>query len=142
MAIASRSLSVDDLRSALEKLTRFAKKEVVITDKVGHGPFDPEAFSAVGRELKTGPDYIYTINLLYQMGIHANVNFIPLESTLPCSSIEEAMDYYAWMFHDLNSEEKKRLKKYVQSITTSTDAGALAVHRKHVPTWAFIRWNP
>ena len=141
IAIASRSLAIDDLRPALEKLTRFARKKVVITDKVGHGPFDPEAFSAIGRELKTGPDYIYTINLLYQMGIHASVDFIPLESTLPCSSIAEAMEYYTWMFHDLTSDEKKRLKKYVQSITTSTDDGTLAIHRKHVPTWAFICWK-
>jgi SAM-dependent methyltransferase len=142
IALASRSLAVDDLRPALEKLTKFSRKKVVITDKVDHGPFDPEAFLAVGRELKTGPDYIYTINLLYQMGIHASIDFIPLESTLPCSSIEEAVDYYMWMFHDLTNVEKKRLKKYVQSITTSTNDGTLAVHRKHIPTWAFISWKP
>lgn len=142
VAIASRALSVEDLRTALEKLTRFAKKFVVITDRVGHGPFDPEAFKAVGRELKTGPDYIYTINLLYQMGIQASVNFIKLEESLPCSSIADAMDYYTWMFHDLTGDEKKRLKKYVQSITTSNSEGKLSVLRKNIPTWAFIRWEP
>lgn len=141
-AIASRSLAVDDLRAALEKLTAFARKNVVITDKVGPGPFDPAAFAAVGRELKTGPDYMYTINLLHQMGIQASVNFIRLEETLPCASMEEAVDYYAWMFPDLSIDEKKRLKKYVQSITTSTDGTTFTVHREHVPTWAFIRWDP
>ncbi len=142
ITIASRSLAVDDLRKALEKLTRFARKKVVITDKVGHGPFDIEAFSAVGRTLKTGPDYIYTINLLYQMGIHATVDFIRLEDSLPCSSIKEAMDYYIWMFHDLTPEEKKRLKKYVQSISTSKDDGTIIIHRKKIPSWAYICWEP
>ena len=123
IAIASRALSVDNLRAALEKLNAFARNQVVITDKVGHGPFDPDAFAAVGRELKSGPDYIYTINLLYQMGIRASIDFIELENSMPCSSLEEAMDFYNWMFHDLTDEEKKRLKKYVQSITTSTDNG-------------------
>ena len=142
VAIASRALAVDDLRSALEKLDTFASKQVVITDRVGHGPFDPEVFAAVGRELKTGPDYIYTVNLLYQMGIHARVDFIELEKSLPCTSLEDAMEFYTWMFHDLTEEEKKRLKKYVQSITTSTGDGTYSVVRKNVPTWAFIRWDP
>jgi len=141
VAIASRSLAVNDLRAALEKLNRFARKTVVITDKVGPGPFDPEAFSAVGRELKTGPDYMYTINLLHQMGVQASVNFIRLESTLLCKSMEEAMDLYIWMFPALSTDEKKRLKKYVQSITTTAVDGTFSVHRKHIPTWAFIRWD-
>ncbi len=142
VAIASRSLAVDDLQYALEKINQYATKSVVITDKVGHGPFDPMAFEAVGRELKTGPDYIYTVNLLHQMGIRASVNFIDLEESLPCNSVEEAMDYYTWMFHDLSEDEKKRLKKYVQSITTSSGDGMFTVLRKDVPSWAFIRWEP
>lgn len=142
VTIASRSLAVEDLRPALEKLTLYAKKHIVITDRVGRGPFDPDAFSAVGRELKTGPDYIYTVNLLYQMGIQASVDFIKLEESIHCSTLDEAMDYYIWMFHDLTGDERKRLKKYVQSITTSTSEGAFTIIRKHVPTWAFIRWEP
>ena len=142
IAIASRALGVDDLQSALEKLNKYATKQVIVTDKVGYGPFDPDAFSAVGRELKSGPDYIYTVNLLYQMGIHARVDFIELESSLPCSSVEEAMDFYLWMFHDLTADEKKRLKKYVQSITTSTENGTYSVQRNTIPIWAFIRWTP
>ncbi len=141
VTIASRSLSVEDLRPALEKLTRFARGHVVITDRVGHGPFDPDAFSAVGREIKTGPDYIYTVNLLYQMGIHASVDFILLEDTLPCATMEEALEFYLWMFHDLTDVEKKRLKKYVRSITTTAGDGGFVVHRKHTPKWAFIRWR-
>jgi SAM-dependent methyltransferase len=142
VAIASRSLAVKDLRSSLEQLNRFAKKAAVVTDRVGHGPFDPDAFTAVGRPIKTGPDYIYTINLLYQMGIRASVQFIHLESEIPCSTLDEAMEIYTWMFHDLTPTEKKRLKKYVLSITTTTKDGTMIVHRKHTPTWAFIRWQP
>ena len=120
----------------------FARKKIVITDRVGHGPFDPEAFAAVGRELKTGPDYIYTVNLLYQMGINARVDFIELETSLPCSTMDEAMEFYSWMFHDLTEEEKKQLKKYVQSITTSASDGTYTVLRKQAPTWAYISWEP
>ena len=142
VTIASRSLAVKDLGPALEKLTRYAKKSVVITDRVGHGPLDPEAFKIVGRELKTGPDYIYTINLLYQMGIQATVDFIHIDKKPTYSSLEEAVNSHEWMFRGLTVDEKKRLKKYIQSITTTSDDGRVALHRKYVPTWAFIRWQP
>jgi SAM-dependent methyltransferase len=142
VTIASRSLAVKDLRPALEKLTRFATQSVIITDRVGHGPLDPKAFQAVGRELKTGPDYIYTINLLYQMGICATVDFILLEDSQTYSSLDEAVESHLWMFRDLTETERKRLKKYVRSITTSTDDGRYRIHREYVPAWAFIRWHP
>lgn len=142
VTIASRSLAVKDLRPTLKKLTRYAKQKVVITDRVGHGPLDPEAFKAVGRELKTGPDYIYTINLLYQMGIQATVDFIHLEDNQTYSSLNKAVASHEWMFRDLTPSEKKRLKKYVRSITTTTDDGRFNIHRKYIPTWAFICWHP
>lgn len=142
VTIASRSLGVEDLRSALEQLTRFAAKAVVVTDRVGHGPLDPDAFRAVGRELKTGPDYIYTVNLLYQMGIHASVNFIRLENSRSYSSFTEAIDNYGWMFQDLTGDEQKRLEKYVHSITSEVAENKIILQPEHVTTWAFLRWSP
>jgi len=142
VAIASRSLAVKDLRPALEKLNSFARKGVFITDRVGHGPFDQAAFKAVGRELKTGPDYIYTFNLLYQMGIRAKVNFIHLGNQSTYSSLDNAVENNTWMFQNLTADEKKRLKKYIQSITTTANDGTVTVTRKHIPIWAFISWQP
>jgi ubiquinone/menaquinone biosynthesis C-methylase UbiE len=40
VALASRSLNVDDARSALAKLNNAARKRVIITTVVGDGPFD------------------------------------------------------------------------------------------------------
>lgn len=142
VAIASRSLSVQDLRSSLEKLNRFAKKKVAVSDRVGYGPFDPAAFEAVGRELKTGPDYIYTVNILYQMGIHAEVNFIRLKNSHRYSSFPEALDNYSWMFHDLSGDEQKRLEEYVRSIASNPPDGAVELLPEHITTWAFISWTP
>lgn len=142
VALASRSLSVPDLRRALEKLTRFAAKAVVVSDRVGSGPFDPAAFKALGRELKTGPDYIYTVNLLYQMGIHATVCFIRMENSHIYSSFEEAVDNYSWMFNDMSEAERKRLEKYVRSIASRGPAGEVILNPKYTTTWAFLRWSP
>ena len=142
VALASRSLAVRDLGAALSKLSAHAREKVVITDRVKHGPFDPEAFAAIGRPLNTGPDYIYTINLLYQMGYLPTVDYIRLEETLVYDSFTDALSSYTWMFQDLNENEEKRLKKYVQSITTIAGNGTVSVHRRHVPTWAYISWHP
>ena len=142
VAIASRSLAVHDLKKALSRLNSFATKKVCITDRVKHGPRDPDAFAAVGRKLHSGPDYIYTINLLYQMGILPTVDYIRLEQTLIYPSFEEALSSFAWMFNKLSNNEEKLLKKYVQSITTIEENGMLSVHRRYIPTWAFISWAP
>ena len=142
VAIASRSLAVPDLKKALERLNSFARDQVCITDRVQHGPMDPDAFKAVDRDLNSGPDYIYTVNLLYQMGYLPEVAYIRLEESLQYSSFDEAYASYSWMFRDLTLDEEKRLRKYVQSITTTHQDGTVEVFRRHVPTWAFISWKP
>lgn len=142
VALASRSLAVQDLKKALFKLSTHARKKVVITDRVKHGPFDPDAFAAIGRPLRTGPDYIFTLNLLYQMGYLPTVDYIRIEDASVYPSFTEALASYTWMFQDLNKNEEKRLKNYLHSITTITDDDQVAVHRPHVPTWAYISWQP
>jgi SAM-dependent methyltransferase len=141
VVIASRSLGAADLRPALEKMNRFAAREVVVTDRVGHGPFDPAAFRAVGRTLESGPDYIYTINMLYRMGIHASVGFIRLENSHVYGSMDEAFDNYVWMFKDLIDSESDRLREYVESIAGADDRGNVVLRPEHVTTWAFLRWS-
>ena len=142
VAIASRSMAVPDIKQAILRLNSFATSLVCITDRVKHGPMDPSAYAAVGRKLNSGPDYIYTVNLLYQMGFLPEVSYIHLEEALQYPSFAEAFSSYSWMFLDLTPDEEKRLEKYVRSITTVADDGSAAVHRQHVPTWAFISWQP
>lgn len=142
VALASRSLSVPDLRASLARLNDFARKEVVVTDRVGPGPFDPDAFQAVGRKLDTGPDYIFTINILYQMGFLAGVDFIRLENSHRYHSFDEAVENYIWMFPDPTGQERRKLEEYVRSIAVRENNGIIILHPRHVTTWAFIRWNP
>lgn len=142
VAIASRSLAVQDLKKALVRLADYAVKKICITDRVRHGPMDPDAFAAIGRPLNTGPDFMYTLNLLYQMGYLPTVDYIHLEETMEYASFAEALSSYTWMFRDLEKNEEKRLDNYVRSISTIAADGTVSVHRRHVPTWAFISWRP
>lgn len=141
VAIASRSLSVDNLQAALTKLDRWALRAVYIADRVGAGPFDPDIFAAVGRSFHPGPDYIYTVNILYSMGIHAHVDFIKLDSMRTYTSPDEAFQSNAWMLDNMTSEEEKKLRSYIQENLHRTENSTWVLHRRTPPKWALIWWH-
>jgi len=141
IAIASRSLSVDDLEKALVKLDRWARHRVYVSDRVGSGPFDPDVFEAVGRPFEPGPDYIYTVNILYRLGIHARVDFITLSPARLYDSTEEAIRSHRWMFDDLTPEEEQRLTEYVLGRCRPHPGGRIEFVRRHPPKWALIWWE-
>ena len=139
VAIASRSLAVDDLRAALEKLDAFGTKAVFISDRVGAGPFEPEVFKAVGRKFNPGPDYIFTVNLLYSMGIHANVGFIDA-GTRVFADHEAAFDSVAWMVDEPSPEEGRKLQAYVDDRLRALPDGSWTLAGVKPARWAVIWW--
>jgi len=142
VAIASRSLAVDDLAGALAKLDQWATKGVYIADRVGAGPFDPDVFAAVGREFRPGPDYIFTVNILYTLGIRAHVDFITLDTERAYPSREEAIDSCRWMLEDLTPEEEKRLAAHVDAnLHQLADGTGWRLTRQTQPCWALIWWR-
>lgn len=141
IAIASRSLSVDDLKAALTKLNDYATKAVFIADRVGAGPFDPDVFRAIGREFNPGPDYIYTVNLLYQMGIHAHIDFITLEGSKTYASPQKALESYSWMLDDMTPAEEQRLAAWVNERLVQTEESTWQLRRRHPAQWALIWWR-
>lgn len=140
VAISSRSIVVDDLRAALVKLDRAAKRRVYISAMVGDGPNDRRIFNAVGRELRRGPDYIYGYNLLHQMEIYAEVSFITCSEWLNYRDRDAALEGMRWMLDDLDAKEETRLRDYL--------AAELVPHGAHwrlpapkVVRWAVINWK-
>ena len=140
VAIASRSLSVDDLKGALSKLNAWASKAVYVVDRVGAGPFDPDLFAALGRNFEPGPDYIFTLNILYTLGIHARVDFLSLDSVRTYKSREEALNSYRWMVDDLTALEETRLIAYVDAHLSRHDE-MWQLTRQTPPRWALIWWH-
>lgn len=141
IAVASRSLSVDDLQAALLKLNKWSRKKVVITDRVGAGPFDPDVFAAVGRPFDPGADYIITVNMLYQMGIQARVDFIPAEYSGSYLTRDEAVDSILWMLEELRPEEEQKFQGFLAERLEEQGDGTWRVTRRHTPKWAVISWE-
>ena len=140
VVISSRSLSVFDLRGALEKMNSWATEKVFIADRVGSGPFDPDLFAAVGRPFDPGPDYIFTVNLLYQLGIHPKIDYIELERTKTYASRDEALESCRWMFDDLDPAEEERLAAYVDERLVRQEAGLYTLRRNTQVKWALLSW--
>lgn len=141
ICIASRSLSVANLKAALNKLHQHARRAVFIVDRINPTPFDQGAFRALNRPFRSGPDYIYTINTLYSMGIHPCVDIISLEKTISYSSMEVALDSYRWMFKDLSAKEELLLSEYIEKNSHTDSEGEVQVTRTSPARWALIWWN-
>ncbi len=141
IAIASRSMSVDNIAEAIKKLNAHSSKYVFITDRISPTPFDPLLFEALGRNFESGPDYIYTLNILYTMGIHPNVTILELERELRFDNIDQALQSYSWMIKDLTTSEEHTLKRYLENTSTQNEQGRLVIHRDPPPRWALIWWD-
>ncbi len=142
LIIASRSLAVDDLAPALQKLNDYARKWVFIADRIAPTPFDPAAFAAIGRPFHSGPDYIYTINILYSMGIHPLVDILQLDGDTVFASRDAALQAYNWMIKDLNPIETAALRDYIESRIIQVDGERITIRRQHPSRWALISWEP
>ena len=141
IAIASRSMNIEDLAAGIRKLDAHASKQVIIVDRIAPTPFDPDVFEAVGREFNSGPDYIYTLNMLYCLGIHPAIAPIELDSELTVGSVDEAIQTYRWMFKDLSAAEEKRLELFVNSRIIARSDEQLVLKRRFPQRWAVISWN-
>jgi precorrin-6B methylase 2 len=141
VAIASRSLTAEDLGAALAKLDRAARRAVHLVAPVGPGPLDARVFAAAGRTLVPGPDYVYPLNLLHQLGVYASVGFLAVADERRYAGVDEAAESLAFMLADPAPEELARLRAWVAGQLVEGDDGwRLAAPR--TVQWAILSWQP
>lgn len=139
VAIASRSLNCEDPQPMLTKLTSFARQSVFISCPVGDGPYDRRILEAVGKEAHANPDYIYIYNLLYQMGIYANVELIE-KKIRTFASEKEAVESLRWMLPNITPTEEQALGKFVSAhLAPAGQRWKLDFERS--VHWAVIWWR-
>jgi SAM-dependent methyltransferase len=139
VAIASRSLVTDDLKEAIIKLDGTARQKVFIVTIVGDGPYDRKVFEALGRPLNPGPDYICSYNLLYQMGIHARVDYIERYGR-GYKSPEDAFNSMRWMVGDMTPEETEKLRTFIDQHLVF-DQGQWMTDYERKSLWAVLWWD-
>ena len=139
IAIASRSMDAENPQGFLRKLMSFATQRVYISFAVGSGPFDHRILEAVGRETHANPDYIYIYNLLYQMGIMANVSLIE-RGPNTFSDEEEAVESLRWMIDNMTPAEEEALRRYLgRHLVQDGTRWKMDYHRPVF--WAVMWWR-
>jgi len=138
VVLASRCLEVDNIEAVLKELDTHAKKAVYLTYKVGKSYLDEQILEAIGRKIIPKPDYIYLINVLYNMGIYAQLQFIfPEESSSSTvSSEEEYIQAISWSLDGISKEENKRASQFYKQCLLNGKTPPLRDNR-----WALISWK-
>ena len=140
VALASRSLAVDDLRGALLKLDGVARLRVFVAAPVGDGPVDRRVFEAAGRPFSPGPDYVYPYRLLHQLGIPATVAFIPVAEVRRYPSLDDALERMLWMLPDASPVEVERVQAWLGRELAQDADGSWGAAPRTV-RWAVISWR-
>lgn len=141
VVLAARSLAVDDLRGALKKMIQWAATEVIVVDRVGPGPFDPDLFAALGRAFEPGPDFVFTVNILLQMGVTPRLDYLEFDQQRRYADREEALAGCSWMVDEVTKTEQRQLADYVDARLSDNADGTVTLTRAKPVKWAVIRWQ-
>lgn len=132
--VASRCMEVADLTSTLKMLNSKAKK-IYLTYKVGGSFVDENILHVINKDITPKPDFIYLINILYQMGIHAKVDFIRSEnSRFNAKNASEFIEKIRWSLGDLTKDDEENLAKFYETTFK------FQAQRKYMD-WAFISYE-
>jgi len=140
VALASRSLITEDFENALTKLDRAARKRVYLSTIVGDGPHDRRIYRALGRDLNPGSDYIYLYNLLYRMGIRANINFISYEERNSYESPEDAYAHLSSKLEVVTPGEAVILQGFLKEHLVCRERKWTMSYPRKI-SWAVIWWD-
>jgi methyltransferase family protein len=133
VVFASRCLEVDDLKAALSKLLSKTKKSLYITFKVGGSFVDEDVLGAIGRKVEQKPDFVYLLNILFQMGYLPSLSYIKAKCHAgPETSAQELIQKTRWgLGGELSETEEAQLAEYFNSGKYKP--------RQEFMHWAFVR---
>ena len=117
LVIASLSLTMEDIRAALEKMDSVTQGMVCLY-WFADMPFWEKMYADLWEPLHgsmyySGPKVDCLFNVLYQMGIYPNVEMMPLSKEYRFASHEEMNTFFIQRFGAESPEQKEVVKKYL-----------------------------
>lgn len=142
VVVASRSLNgIPDIQPELEKINKIARKYVYMTLwGVDNRKFESEMAELLGRESYQHPDYTIVYNLLCEMGVRANVEFMKSNTRNYYSNMREALDRIQWRIGDLDEDEEFLIKEHLSKTLTKHPDGSFSYSRND-SKWVLIWWG-
>lgn len=136
IAVASRSVEVQDIDKALTKMNLQARKGCYITYKAGGSFVDMEILNYIGKTIISKPDFWYIPILLYKNGYLPQIDYITTEKgSIKSSNADAFVESLIWSLGGLDDAQQQKAKEYYKRF--------VAKENKHPKpfTWAFIAWN-
>ncbi len=140
VVVASRSLMSGDMKEALSHIISITRQAAYLTFPIIHLPFDWEVYKVIGRNGKKHPPYIYICNLLFQMGVQANVEVLRSRIKVQFSSIEQAINDLQWRTEIFTMEEMSRLTRFLKQKFSELKDSSVFIHEGY-SKWALIWWR-
>lgn len=144
--VASRSLIPYDMKRELIKVDKIAKKAVylVYPTKDGH-LYDKKLCEYLGKNYysitsTSFPGFIYIYNILYQIGIDANVEFINCKRTAYFRSIDDALSDFEWRIGEFTQDDKEKAKLFLENELIEED-GIFKFKDESKTKWVVIWWK-
>jgi SAM-dependent methyltransferase len=137
LAVASRSTLVADLRQALIKLNNKARLRIYTTHTVATSFIDVAVQRAIGRPVVELPNYIFAVNILYQLGINPKVDYIRGPNCQnKTDTFEQFSESVSWSLGALDDVEQQRLFDFYQQ---KRRLGETIVPPSR--DWALVYWD-
>jgi SAM-dependent methyltransferase len=140
IVVASRSLMSGDMKEAISNINSIARQAVYLTLPIVHLPFDWEVYRAIGRKGKKHAPYVYFYNLLYQMGILANIEVLCSKVKVQFPGIEAAIEDLQWRTEPFTEDELKKLRVFLEEKSSRQKDTSFITHEGY-SKWALIWWK-
>jgi len=115
---AAYCFAMPDMRAALLKMWKVTKGVLFLVAFVEHDFRD--VFEIISEDYDPGPDYIYLYNILYQLGIKANVEIITRKYLLPLDFNMEILRS-SW---DLSPEMEQKIIEHLSNTGRIVEQGS------------------
>jgi len=117
-----------DVEASLRKMLDHARRILILTSG-DWGYWSPykEAARALGVPPPSiGPGFIHLYNVLYQLGIYANVAIIRRDRELTYESLEHLVNLWSERL-ELSEEKKPQLQEYIERTASRTSSGEISL---------------
>jgi len=124
VVIASLSLTMEDIRQALQKMNAVSREYVYLFWFVDM-PFWEKMYADLWERLQRseyypGPKADCLFGVLYQMGIYANVEMLPLKKEYRFTTLDEMTAFFRRRFTIMSVEQERVLDDYLEPLIRTT----------------------
>lgn len=114
VAFASRSVTTSNLKGALVKLDRTARRRCAVTMVANSSPrYDLHLMNAIGASVTCSNGFVYAFNILIQMGALPQITYFESPRRDTFDSLEAGVADFSRMLEHGNEDKVDRLRDYI-----------------------------